>query len=370
MKMKNFVRETFVKDPNLFLAIALVACVVDAMRVMPLMLADTSLIERTPGIHLFLGIADALMLLLLFAATPKIAVLVAMVVGSAIGIAIQVIGLPAFSGWISISIPWILANRRAFDLSARERLHLMIAILFVLGWGALIWTGHVLDPGMQGKNSVGWLYGVKPVNELHPGLLVQFRRGNFLFARRVQEISGDEVVLAADNPDFGEDYKQLRVPESDITGQVSWLFYPARFTKPSGYEEWQRRTILVGSQATKMPAPSAAGMYHNTSLGVWVIVNYDWDVLQSGTGTPHVVGNLVTSIGDSQITAYDPSKQYGVVGQYDYNEAGVATMKAIIYSSDGEVGIINRSGNRIVGEIEGGESLNEAARRLGLPQAD
>lgn len=366
--MKNFVRGAFVRDPNLFLAVAVVACVIDIMRVMPLMLADAYLAEGSPGTHLYLGVADGMMLLFLFAATPRIAVLMAMVGGSVLGIVIQVAGLPALSGWISISIPWILANRRAFDLSARERLHLMIAILFVLGWGALIWTGHVIDPGMQGENSIGWLYGVKPVDELHPGLLVQFHKGNFLFVRRIQEISDDEVVLAADNPDFGEDYKQLRVPESDVTGQVSWLFYPTRIINRR--PEWQRKAITIGQQTDRTPAPCSAGLYHNTRLETWVVVGPEWNVIQSGTGSPHVVGNFLVSVGNGRIVVYDSSRKYDVIGRYSYTEVGIATTVAIIYSSDGEVKIIDREGGRLVGNIEVGESLGEAARRIGLPQPE
>lgn len=360
----NLVSKKFQSDPNLFMAIAVIAIAVDIVRVLPLALTDAYLAPSGASYHLFLGVADLAMLLFLTLATPTLPAILAMIGGSVAGTALLLSGVPALSGWVSICVPWLLVNRGQFGLTRKEVLGIWGALMLVCCWGALVLSGYVVDPGMQGEDSIGWLYGVEEVGrEIHPGLLVQFKKGPFLFVRRVQSIEGGEVILSADNPSFGEGYKALRISRSDVTGGVSWLFSPRALLSRSG-SEWQKKAILIGAVAEKLPVPNASAIYYNPRLCAWIVVDPDWRVIQSGEGKPVVLGEILASMGGSLLTIYDPRKGFTIVEKRKYEDASEIRSSSVVLRYQGGVVLVDGNGTRNVGASLPGESLPEATRRL------
>ncbi len=359
----NVVSKRFQLDPNLFMAIAFVAIAVDVVRVLPLTLTDAYLVSTGADFHLFLGVADLGMLFFLAAATPTLPAILAMVGGAIVGIVLQVAGVPALSGWVSICTPWLLANRRQFEPTRKEMLTLVGAIVLILCWGVLVISGHVVDPGMQGEDGIGWLYGVTGEfgeDEIHPGLLVQFRRGPFLFVRRIREIKGDRIVLASDNGQFGEGHRGLEILTSDVTGKVSWLFHPGRL----GNGLWKKQAIVVGMAAEKLPVPNASALYYNPRINAWVVVGPDWSVIQSGGGKPVVLGTALSSTAESTLTIYDPYQGFKMITEQRFEEAGEIQSSSIVIRYRGDVVMVDGNGARSVGASLPGESLPEATRRL------
>jgi len=360
----NVISKKFQSDPNLFMAIALVAIAVDIVRVLPLTLTDMYLAPAGGGFHLFLGVADLAMILFMTAATPTLPAILAMIGGAVTGTVVQLVGVPAVSGWVSICVPWLLVNRGQFRLTRKEIFGVW-AVGLVCCWGILVLLGHVVDPGMQGEDSVGWLYDTEEVeqDEIHPGLLVQFRKGPFLFMRRVQSVEGDEVILDADNPSFGEGYRALKIACSEVTGRVSWLFLPRALFGRSG-SEWQKKAILIGMAAEKLPVPNASALYYNPRAEAWVVVDPSWRVIQSGEGKPLVLGLTLASIGSSALVVYDSREGFVEVAEHRFEEAGELHSSSIVIRYREDVIMIDGGGARNIGGLLPGESLPEATRRL------
>lgn len=363
----NVISKKFQSDPNLFMAIALIAIAVDIVRVLPLALTDAYLASPAGGggFHFFWGVADLAMLFFLVTATPTLPAILAMIGGALAGTVLLVVGFPALSGWVSICVPWLLVNRGQFGLTRKEAFGVWGAVGLVCCWGALVLSGHVVDPGMQGEDSIGWLYDTEEVgeDEIHPGLLVQFRKGPFLFVRRVRSVEGDEVILGADNPSFAEDYKALKISRSEVTGRVSWLFLPRALLGRSG-SEWQKKAILIGMAAEKLPVPNASALYYNSRVGAWVVVDPDWRVIRSGEGKPLVLGATLASSDDTVLTIYDSRKGFVKVAEHRFEEEGELHSSSVVIRYRGAVVLVDGSGARNIGASLPGESLPEATRRL------
>lgn len=359
--MKNYIRIRFESEPNIFLAICIIAMAVDSMRVLPLALVDLSLNQDDANLHLFLGPADFILIAFFLLATPKIEALLAITCGVVTGISLRAVGFPAVSGWIFISVPWILSNRKHFHLSRKERVQLLLATLFISLWMIPVFTGHVVDPAMQGKDSVGWIYGAQASpKELHHGLLIQFEKNGQSFIRRIHAIEGDELVLWSDNKYFGEDYRELRIKKGDVRGEVCWLFHPSRLLS----KDWIRKTIHIGHNAKRITLNNPKlTMYYNQGADVWIVATDSWSIVQSGDGVPIVFDKLLASVSSDHVRIYGEDMQ--IVEDVHVAESEIFDSAIVAFSaSRRDVIVIDSGGLRNTGETKLGESINEAAARL------
>jgi len=228
---------------DIVMIVAIAMMIADPLRVLPQMFNDIYGGATNEGYNLTIGIADIIGIAVFALIRPELWSIVCMTSGLVIGLAAKSLGAPALPGWFLMFAPWVIRNWRHVTFSSVEKRYMWIAFPAVFGiWATLLFTGHIVDPTMQGPHSVGWVYTTNndPVTVDSP-VQATIRPGVYL-TRRVRSIKGESVTLSADNPDFGElsEDELLTVPVSSIK-PIAWTFSPRRLVKSYGSKTEQAR---------------------------------------------------------------------------------------------------------------------------------
>lgn len=218
---------------DLVLLCAIVMAIADPLRVTPQIFNDLyGGVTSQSGHHLIIGAADWAALLVFALIRPELWSIVAMLSGLVLIITAKIIGLPALPGWTMMMVPWLLVNWRHVTLTHKEKRSLVTILPAVFSiWAALILTGHVVDPAMQGQHSIGWVYATSDeALSISDPVQVKVRPGVFL-TRRIASIEGERATLSADNANFGEiGNEEFQVDVSKLH-TISWATSPKKLIR-------------------------------------------------------------------------------------------------------------------------------------------
>lgn len=242
----NPVGKLWSRDHNIFLLIAIVAIVADVLRVLPLTVSNLLTGSNPAGMALKVGGADFLLAAFLILAHPSLWSIVAIVTGFLAGVTLQATtGCPALSGWFAICLPWLIVNRREFTLSVGERYSLLIIPALAIGYTALVFTGHVVDPAMQGPTSIGYFYTTSDRTP-NVGEAVQAKiawHGIALpITRRLDSVEKGLAMLETDDLELGESRGEaMKTPLTNLR-PIVWTWSPTRamrsLTARGRFQNW------------------------------------------------------------------------------------------------------------------------------------